>query len=133
MAKRAKTKAAKTKTVKPKAAKPKEHNVLAALSYIIWPLALVLIVVEETKKSASDRHLRHHAYNAMGFFVAWFVLWILIETLSRILFAPFEMTKVFLAAAIIAIAIIFALRAYRRDEVVVPFITPFLKRNVKGF
>jgi uncharacterized membrane protein len=116
-----------------KSTRAEEHNVLAALSYLVWPLALVLIVIEETKESKKDRHLRHHAYNALGFAFAWFVVYLLIEVLTRLLIDPFDLTRVLFTAAVIAIAIVFALRAYRREEVVVPFITPFLKRTVKEF
>ena len=110
-----------------------EHTVLAALSYLLWPLALVLIVLEESKTSKRDKHLRHHAYNAMGFALAWFFLYVILAGLSRILQDPFDLTFMLFSAAIIAIAVVFARRAYRNEEIVIPFITPFLKKNVKGF
>lgn len=111
----------------------REHNLLAALSYLLWPLALILIVIEETKRSPADRHLRHHAYNAMGFALAWFAIWVFIEILSSLLFSAFVLTKNLFALAVIIIALVFAYRAYKGQEVTVPFVTPFLEKHIKGF
>lgn len=140
MAKRKKSKTSRPSRSAPKASPKKagtkrseEHNILAALSYLIWPLALILIVIEETKKSKTDRILRHHAYNAMGFAIAWFAIWVFIEVLSRILFNAFDLTKVLFTIAVIIIALVFAYRAYKEQEVTVPFVTPFLEKHIKGF
>ena len=65
--------------------------------------------------------------------LAWFFLYVIIAGLSRILQDPFDLTFMLFSAAIIAIAVVFARRAYRNEEIVIPFITPFLKKNVKGF
>jgi uncharacterized membrane protein len=105
---------------------------LRALPYVLFPVAIILIIVEETKEGRKDADLRHHAYNALGFWAGAMILsipvWIVSWTpiLGSIIVALYWIT-------IIVLAIIFALRAYRDERVRVPVMTDFLKRNVKGF
>lgn len=110
------------------------RQLLIALSYVIWPVALILLIVEETRgtNQKRDAELRHHAYNALGFWAGVLILSLPVWAVAWIpIFGP--VATVLYWAAVIVLAIVFALRAYRGEQVCVPVMTDFLKRNVKEF
>ena len=109
------------------------HRMLSALPYVLWPIAVILLIVQETKEQKQqDKLLRHHAYNALGFALVALLLSVPVLLLSIIpLFGHVLATLYWIT--IVVLAVIYALRAYNGQKVVIPYVTDFLKRNVKGF
>lgn len=108
-----------------------DNGVLRALPYLLWPAALILLLIEETKDK-KDKDIRHHAYNALGFVAMAFLLSIPLWIISWVPFIG--AVAVFMYWIVIIIfAIICAVKAYRNEKVNIPFATDFLKKNVKNF
>jgi uncharacterized membrane protein len=105
-------------------------RMLAALAYVLWPVALILLIIEETQEK-KDRELRYHAYNALGFAVAALIIAIPVMVLAWLPILGGVVVTLFWIAFVV-LAIIYALRAYKGQKVVIPVVTDFLKRNVKG-
>jgi uncharacterized membrane protein len=104
---------------------------LRAAPYLLWPVAVILIIVEETKQK-KDRELRHHAYNALGFAFLALVLSIPLWLLSWIpIFG--QLLVLLYWIGIILFALMCALRAYNGKKVSIPFTTAFLHKNVRSF
>jgi len=113
--------------------KSDEHAILRALPYVIWPAALILLLIEETKKkSERDKDLRHHSYNALGFAGGAILLWLPVIILSWIPVLGGIITALY-GVTVIVLAVVFAVRAYNNDAVIVPVTTEYLKKNVKDF
>src|SRR3989344_1723385 len=101
------------------------QRLLAALPYVLWPVAVILLIVQETKlPKQQDRLLRHHAYNALGFAIGAVLLSIPVMILS--ILPILGGIIVFLYwITIIILAIMSALRAYNNEQVHVPVMTGF--------
>jgi uncharacterized membrane protein len=107
------------------------RSLLSALPYILWPVALVLLIIQETKDK-QDKLLRHHAYNAIGFIAGILILSIPVWLLAGVpVFGEIIATIYWLGAIILAI--VFALRAYQGEKVEVPITTEFMRNNIKNF
>ncbi len=105
----------------------KESRLLAALCYPVWPLALVVLLLDK-----DDVFVRYSAINGLGFALGVFLLSLPVALLGMI---PILGTLVVLAFWIcaIALAVWYAVRAYDGERVDVPFVTDLLKKNVKKF
>jgi len=104
-------------------------KLFAALSYIFWPLAVIVLLSESNK---SRPFQRHHAVQALGFGVAIFIVLIplicidiILGQISGILSCLFSL--VFLGPA--AVAIWFAYRAYQGEQFEIPYVTEFMKKQ----
>jgi uncharacterized membrane protein len=109
-----------------------EQKILAALSYVLWPVALVVLLVEEAKEEHKSRQLRHHGFNALGFWIAALLIGIPVSVLTFVPIIGTVIAALFIIA-LIALALLFAIRAYRDEKIVVPYVTAFLKRNIRDF
>ncbi len=112
------------------------NRLLAALCYVLWPVALILLVVQETKvRQDRDKYLRHHAYNAAGFALAL----VLISVVSSIIFwMPFVGTFFALVSwvlwlIIVIVAIFYAMQTYRGEDPNIPLVTELLAKMVTDF
>jgi uncharacterized membrane protein len=107
-------------------------RLLHALCYILWPVALVLLIIELDQKNKGNPERRYHAYNGLGFFVALVIVW---AALAILAFIPFLGWVVWTVGwiAMLVVAIYFAVQAYQGKRVNIPFVTDFLKKNVKAF
>ncbi len=104
-------------------------KLFAALSYIFWPLAVIVLLSESNK---SRPFQRHHAVQALGFGVAIFIVFIPLICIDIILgqissILSCLLFPVFLAPA--AIAIWFAYRAYQGEQFEIPYVTEFIKNQ----
>jgi uncharacterized membrane protein len=104
------------------------HKILAALSYILWPIAVIALFIEQDKR---DNSLKYHACNALGFALAVFIVSIAVMLVAWIPIIGFAVATIFWVAIII-LAIMYALKAYNGEKVVIPVITDLVKKNVKG-
>lgn len=110
----------------------KEQKILAALAYILWPVALVLLIIEEAKVEDKSKQLRHHAFNALGFWVVVLIMSLLVSIFSFVPLFGYVAAALFLILVIV-LAILYALKAYQGQKVEIPYVTDFLRKNVKDF
>ncbi|MDD9954035.1 MAG: hypothetical protein OXR66_06885 [Candidatus Woesearchaeota archaeon] len=97
-------------------------KLLNALCYIFWPVALILLLLQQKK------HM-YHAINGLAFAGTAFILcWVL-------MFVPFIgwILSPIYWIAVVVVAIIFAVDAYKGRKPVIPLVTEFLQKNVKQF
>lgn len=108
-------------------AKDNTSQVLAALCYIFFPVNIVLLLTDQ-----KDRSLRYDAINGLGFFAAIFVLAIVLQLLFWLPLIGWVLHVSFVLATLV-LCIIYAIQAYERKHVVIPFVTDLLRKNVKNF
>ena len=107
-----------------------EQPVLAALSYIIGIIISIVILVTDMKKS---RYMRFHAWHSLFWAVACMAIWIAVSILGTVLamipfvgiLAPILFMVVGLGELILAIVL--AVKAYNKDELVLPLITQWAR------
>jgi uncharacterized membrane protein len=109
-----------------------EQKLLAALSYALWPVALIVLVIEEAKEEHKSKQLRYHGFNAMGLWIAVLLLSVPISILSFIPLVGGIVAALFVIAVII-VALLFAVKAYKGEKVIIPYVTAFLRKNIKDF
>lgn len=103
------------------------NRLLAALSYPIWIIALVIILTDMKK----DAFMRHHGWTALFWGIAWFILWLALMILGNIPFLGwilFLVTGPLLWIAWLILSIFFALQAYNGKEVSIPIVSDFAKK-----
>ncbi len=92
-----------------------EKNLLGALSYPIWIIAILILVTDERKKDFS----RYHAYQALFFnIVSWTVL---------VAFS-FVLIGYFLFPIWLAITCIYAYKTYQGEVFSIPVVTNLTKK-----
>jgi uncharacterized membrane protein len=114
-------------------AEPPSDNdkLFAALSYVFWPVGLLVLLSETNKKRPFQRY---HAVQALGFGVAAFVVLfvficidLVIGAVSNTLGALFSCLTIPIWLVPFAVAVWFAYRAYQGEMFDVPVVTDFVK------
>ena len=93
-----------------------DDKLWAALAWIIWPLAIVILLMEERKNRPFQKY---HAVNALAFGVAFFIF---ITVISTITFG--------IGGCLVVLGFVvfyWAYKAYQGEWVEVPFLTNFVK------
>ncbi|MBR9700947.1 DUF4870 domain-containing protein [Candidatus Woesearchaeota archaeon] len=109
------------------ARKKSDSQLLAALAYPLWPVALVLLIFEK-----KDKYVRYHAFQGFGFFVALSILSIAVSLASMTTVFGDIIKVIFWVYAVLA-ALNYASKAYNGKKFKIPFVYNFLKKNVKEF
>jgi uncharacterized membrane protein len=106
-------------------------KLFAALSYVFWPVA-VIVLLSETNKTRPFQ--RHHAIQALAFGVAAFVVLfafvcidVVIGQISGFLGTLFSCLTLPVWLIPFGIAIWFAYRAYQGEQFEIPVVTEFVK------
>lgn len=103
------------------------QNILAALCYLLWPVALVLLLAEP-----KHPRLRYDAINGLGFAIGVLIIAALASAFTLIPVIGWVLWVLFWAGALV-LAVLYAIRAYEGKRVVIPVITDVLRKNVKEF
>ena len=110
-------------------------RLLAAASYVIWLVAVFVLVSESNKKRPFQRY---HAVQSLGFAVGVFVLYVIFccgyFIITMIAEAIADTLGTLVSCLIIpvwfvplAFALWYAYRAYQGEEFEIPFVTEFMK------
>ena len=108
-------------------------KILAALSYPIWIIALVVVLIAKPK----DKYAKYHAYQGLFWGIAMLVVYIALSIFFGILmFIPYlrwiaSSSITLLAIAILVMDIIFAVQAYQGKTFKIPVIYNFIPADVK--
>ncbi len=104
-----------------------EYRLLGSISYLIWPLSLVIVLTTFKR----DKFLRFHGYQALYLGILGSVLWLLGGPLLRII--PLFGFFLFNTLAIVWFLFLFLLcyRCYHGDYFKVPFIYDLAQRNME--
>ena len=95
------------------------NRLLAALSYPIWIIALVIIFTDMKK----DTFMRHHGWTALVWGIAWFAIYVVLE------FLPFPYGLGRLARLVwLILSIYYAIQAYNGKEVSIPIVSDLAKK-----
>jgi uncharacterized membrane protein len=106
------------------------NKLLAALSYPIWIIALIVILTDMKK----DPFMKHHGWTALFWGLTWFVVWVALSILGNIPFLGwllFLVTGPLLWIAWLALSIYYAIQAYNGKEVTIPLVSDFAKKYAK--
>ena len=112
-------------------------KILSALSYPIWIVALITIIMAKPK----DKFARYHGFQALfwgiGVIVIYTGFWIVESVLARIPFLGFLVVVIgifvgfFFWLAVLVVGIVFALKAYKGETFRIPFIYKFIPADAK--
>src|SRR3990172_5461502 len=95
------------------------NRLLAALSYPIWIIALVIIFTDMKK----DTFMRHHGWTALVWGIAWLVIYVALE------FLPFPYGLGRLAGLVwVVLLIYYPIQAYNGKEVSIPIVSDMAKK-----
>jgi len=102
------------------------NRLLAALSYPIWIIALV-IVISEMKK---DPFMRHHGWTALFWGIAWFVLYVALMILANVPFVGWGLLILtpFLGIAWLILSIYYAVQAYNGKMFTIPLVSEWARK-----
>jgi len=89
-----------------------DDKLWALLSWLLWPLAVVALLMEDKKNRA---FIKYNAVNSLAFSVVWYVLGAL--------------TVGCIGVIGLVYAIYLAIQAYQGEWVTVPFISDFVKKQ----
>ena len=106
---------------------PKDRRILASLGYILWPLALVVVLFDKRRDFAW-----RESVNSLGFWVCVLILGAIVSLVGWIPLVGWIIDVAFVVIVILLV-IKYALDAYKGRKTDVPFATDFLRKNVKGF
>lgn len=111
----------------PAAAGDSTNQILAALSYPIWIIALIVVVMDSTKK---DPYARKHGWTGLFWNIGAFAIWIGVLTLMLLMgaiAAPLAALVGFFVPlywlAWLVLSVVYAIKAYNRQEFTIPLIT----------
>lgn len=102
------------------------NRLLAALSYPIWIIALVIILTDMKK----DSFMRQHGWTALFWGIAWFVLYFVLMILSALPFLGFGVTILFpfLGLAWLILSIYYAVQAYNGKVFSIPIVSDWARK-----
>jgi uncharacterized membrane protein len=103
------------------------NKLLAALSYPIWIIALIVILTDMKK----DPFMKHHGWTALFWGLAWFVIYLALMILGNIPFLGwilFIVTGPLLWIVWLALSIYYALQAYNGKHVTIPVVSDFANK-----
>jgi uncharacterized membrane protein len=101
-----------------------DDKLFAALSYIFWPLALIVLVLEPNKNRPFQRY---HGIQALGFAVVVGVPLMFMSCVLSIIGLDCLTFPLFLV--VLALAIWFAYQAYQGEKFEIPVLTEFMKQQ----
>jgi len=112
-----------------------ENRLLAALSYPIWIVALVVVLTDLKR----DPFLRYHGWQALFWGIAWFVLWVGLSVVGTVLsFVPFLgvlfsfLAGTLLFLAWVVLSVLYAVRAYQGQRFEIPVVTNAARKYMLG-
>jgi uncharacterized membrane protein len=108
----------------PKRSTDNTNGILAFLCYLLWPVALILLLLDKR-----EGDLRFHSINGLGFGLAW---WILAMIIGMVLGWMFWMFYQLVWILGLVYAIVLGIKAYNGEKPEIPVVTQFLRSNVKG-
>ncbi len=111
-----------------------EENLAAALCYIPI-IGIIFLLIDPYKQ---NRTIRFHAWQSIFFSVAWFVVriamvfvWMVLRVaLPYGMWAMWALFSSLISLAFLGILIFMAVKAYQRDRLVLPVITPLAEKQV---
>lgn len=104
-----------------------EYRLLGSISYIIWPVSLIIVLTTFKR----DKFLRFHGYQSLYLGILGSVLWLLGGALLRII--PIFGISVFNFLAVIwfLFLILLGFRCYHGEYFRVPLIYDLAQRNME--
>jgi len=117
------------------AAAGSSSNLLAALAYPIWLIIALVIVASDMKR---DRYMAYHGWNALFWSIGYAVVLVALEILRSVLhhIPGLGMLISLLEGAVplvwLICSIIFAVKAYNRQDVNIPVISDMARKQVGG-
>ena len=115
---------AKNKTSAGEGLSEDASKILAALSYPIWLVALVTVLIAKPK----DKYAKYHGYQGLFWGIAMFLVYVV---LSISLFWGAQGLLSLLGFVILGIEIYFAVMAYQGKTFKIPVINPLIPASVK--
>ncbi|MDR7418112.1 MAG: DUF4870 domain-containing protein [Armatimonadota bacterium] len=103
------------------------NKLLAALSYPIWIVALIVVLTDMKK----DPFMKHHGWTALFWSIAWVVVYIALMILGNIPLLGWLAVIVggpILWIAWLVLSIYYALQAYNGKQVSIPVVSDFAKK-----
>lgn len=102
------------------------NRLLAALSYPIWIIALVIILSDMKK----DSFMRQHGWTALFWGIGWFVLYVALMILTALPFLGFGLAILFpfLGLAWLILSIYYALQAYNGKVFSIPIVSDWARK-----
>lgn len=103
-----------------------ENRLLAALGYPIWIVALIVLLTDMKQ----NRFMRTHAVQALGYTVAWVVVYVAFSIITALPFLGFGLALLwpFLYLAWFVLALYYAYRAYQGQVFAIPVVSQFTER-----
>ncbi len=108
-----------------------ENKLLAAISYIIWIVSLVIILTD----MKNNEFMRHHGWQALAWGLTWLVIWIGFSIISSIPIIGWIIG--FLGGPLLLLfwfilSIIYAIKASRGDMFKIPVVYGFVAKYIAG-
>jgi uncharacterized membrane protein len=100
-----------------------EQRVVAALGYPIWIVALIVLFTD----MRHNRFVRTHAIQALGYAVAWFVVFV---ALNVLLGWGVVFLQPLLWLAWLVLSLYYAYRAYQGELFTIPVVSQFTAKYV---
>ena len=106
--------------------KGNENRLVAALGYPIWVVAVVVLLTDMKQ----NRFMRAHAIQALGYAVAWVVIFIAFSILASVPFVGWGLWFLWPALYLgwFIIALFYAYRAYQGQTFSIPVVSQFTAR-----
>ena len=101
------------------------NKLLTALSYPIWIIALIMILIDTSKK---DKFVRYHAWQALWFNIIWYAGWFV---LAIITFFLGGLLGWLFSVFMLVVSIIYAVKVYGGAYVEVPVIYNWFKKFIE--
>ena len=102
-----------------------EQPVLAALAYIIWIVAVVILCTDMKK----SRYMRFHAFHGLFYLVAWIAFSIAASIISAL--PVIQILALIIwplgGLALLILGIVLAVKAYNKQEMTLPLITQWAR------
>jgi len=95
------------------------NRLLAALSYPIWIIALVIIFTDMKK----DAFMRHHGWTALFWGIGWLIIYVALAIVPFLWALTLPLRLVWLV-----LSIYFAVQAYNGKEVTIPIVSDWAKK-----
>ncbi len=103
-----------------------ENRALAALGYPIWIVAVVVLLTDMKQ----NRFMKTHAVQALGYAVAWFVIFVAFSIITIIPFVGWALLFLwpFLWLAWFILALYYAYQVYQGKTFAIPVVSQFTAR-----
>lgn len=103
-----------------------ENRLVAALGYPIWIVALVVLLTN----LKDNRFMRVHALQALGFTVAWVIIYIALSIITSIPFAGWVLIFLWpvVWVAWLFLALYYAYRTYQGEVFSIPIVSDFTSK-----